>query len=329
MRFIQTITLCVILACSSRHASGFLDSLDVNPRWNFTNNNASFDTRNLAGKTTVEVIDGQADLSWFANAIEVANLQSALSQSGTFTTFAPTNGAFANLNQKYLKTLLTPPWILHLQELVIFQVTLARALYKNSFSNSMIITMINLENATFTVTKNPYNVEVWSKYTKGSKIISFDLAATNGVVQKVNKVLIPSFYRTNLMQLLSQFKDFSIMVSLIQSVPGLGKIVREGTVTLFAPTNKAWEALGKNKLNALKNNVNALKSLLEYHMLPIVLPTLQFKQNGKYTTYQGKNVTITIPASNSILLNDAKVVTVNALSRNGIGHALDKVLTIP
>jgi uncharacterized surface protein with fasciclin (FAS1) repeats len=272
--------------------------------------NSTRTSRHLQAKTTLSVIQGQSDLSTFANAIRVGNLQNALSQT-------------------YLKTLLTAPWILHLQELVIYHVNIARALFKNNFSNGMIITMINLENATISVTKNPFNIQINSLYTKGSNLIQFDFAASNGVVHKVNKVLIPTFYRTNLMRLITRFNDFTTMVSLLQTA-GLAKTVREGTaITVLAPTNKAWQALGQQKLNALKKNVKELRRVLRYHILPIVLPTLQFKKGAQYRTLQGSNVTFTFRDSNTLLFNDAKIITVNALARNGIGHAIDKVLTVP
>jgi uncharacterized surface protein with fasciclin (FAS1) repeats len=291
--------------------------------------NSTRTSRHLQAKTTLSVIQGQSDLSTFANAIRVGNLQNALSQTGSFTTFAPTNEAFSFISQAYLKTLLTAPWILHLQELVIYHVNIARALFKNNFSNGMIITMINLENATISVTKNPFNIQINSLYTKGSNLIQFDFAASNGVVHKVNKVLIPTFYRTNLMRLITRFNDFTTMVSLLQTA-GLAKTVREGTaITVLAPTNKAWQALGQQKLNALKKNVKELRRVLRYHILPIVLPTLQFKKGAQYRTLQGSNVTFTFRDSNTLLFNDAKIITVNALARNGIGHAIDKVLTVP
>jgi transforming growth factor-beta-induced protein len=333
MRFSQVIALSV-LACSQVFiiAAGFLDHLNETSRENFTLGETSFlpinTTRNLATQPITSVVAGQSDLSTFSTYIVTSNLQYALSQPGTFTVFAPTNGAFASLSQAYLKKLQTSPWILHLQELVIMHVTLARVLYKNSFSNGMIITTLGMENATVTVTKNPYNVRFTNQYTKKSDIISYDYGATNGVVQKVNRVLIPSFYRTNMMQLLKQYNDFSILVSLIQSVPGLGKTLKESDVTLFAPTNQAWQALGQNKLNSLKTNVKELKKLLQYHMLPNVVPTLQFKNNAKYTTIQGSKATLTVQNS-VVYFNDAKIVTGNALARNGIGHALNKVLTLP
>ena len=191
--------------------------------------------------------------------------------------------------------------------------------------------MINIENITVSVSQNPYNVRITSQFTTGSDIVEFDLKASNGVVQKVDRVFLPKFYRTTLNQLINQFNDFSITASLINSVPSvLARLSKDGSYTLLAPTNKAWQALGTTKLEALQDpdNIDELKSILRYHILPIVLPNIQFR-NQEYTTLQGSNVTVTIQNSNTILFNNVQVIQVNALARNGIGHGIQGVLSIP
>lgn len=283
-----------------------------------------------SGNTIANVIESQPNLSTLTNAVEVANLKTALSQPGTFTMFAPVNAAFDKLNQAYLARLLTPNWILHLQDLLLFHVTLAAALYADNFSNNMIITMINLENVTTTVSKTPLKVTFSSPNTPGSSIIEFDLAASNGVVQEVNEVFLPEYISTNLIQLLGQFPSLSTTLSLINSVPDLAKTLTTGAFTILAPTNDAWNGLPNGRLEFLRNpaNVNELRRLLQYQTLVTVLPTLRM-QNRQYVTLEGSNVTLTIVSPNDILFNDAQAVLVNALANNGIVIAINGVLSIP
>ena len=91
-------------------------------------------------------------------------------------------------------------------------------------------------------------------------------------------------------------------------------------VTIFAPTNEAFAAIGN-----IANNLStqALGDLLKYHA---VLGTVAYSRglrNG--TTVQaasGQNLTISI-INGTVFINSAKVVVADVLVSNGVVHIID------
>ena len=81
--------------------------------------------RELQSLPTIDdIILTDSNLTTLAAAFEAAQLVDRLCTTCNFTAFAPTNDAFAAIDQEFLTTLLTPSWILHLQNLLAFHIIL-------------------------------------------------------------------------------------------------------------------------------------------------------------------------------------------------------------
>ncbi|KAI2508388.1 transforming growth factor-beta-induced protein [Fragilaria crotonensis] len=98
--------------------------------------------------------------------------------------------------------------------------------------------------------------------------------------------------------------------------------------TIFAPTNKAFDALGKDTVSALLKRPKALKSILLYHTVSGSVLKSDLKNSGSVKTLQGSNVHYTFNGTR-LIINDSRVIEANILAANGIVHAIDKMLTIP
>ena len=128
--------------------------------------------------------------------------------------------------------------------------------------------------------------------------------------------------------------DFSTLVSLVDAA-GLGDILKgEGTYTLFAPTNDAFEAaLGTMPDGFLEDlllpeNVGTLQSILGYHALNTTLFAKDLV-SGSVDTMNGESVMISVAEDGSVMVNDANVAIADIKASNGVIHVVDAVLVPP
>lgn len=96
-------------------------------------------------------------------------------------------------------------------------------------------------------------------------------------------------------------------------------------VTIFAPANSAFQAIG----SALGNlTADQLSGILEYHVLNGTLAySTDLKNDTQYTAVDGRNITVRIE-NGSVFVDSARVVTPNLLVANGVVHVIDKYVLI-
>jgi transforming growth factor-beta-induced protein len=201
--------------------------------------------------TVFEVVANQSDLTNLTAAATAAGLQNALCIECDYTLFAPTDEAFGKLNAKLLAKLLTPPWVLHLTQVLANHATTPD--FGGVVAADLVsgpVPMLSGENVTVTVGDTVTIASVGSP--DDATVIETDLMADNGVIHKVDGVLLPSFVSTDLIGLAnsSLSGDFTSLFKYFEVIGGqalLGAIGDEG-VTVFAPTDEAFAALGEETL---------------------------------------------------------------------------------
>ena len=105
----------------------------------------------------------------------------------------------------------------------------------------------------------------------------------------------------------------------------LASTVSRNRLTVFAPTDKAFEAIGLNKKNIA--DVPGIVDILLYHVVgqPVYSSDLS---SGPVETVQGTDVIVNVDGDN-VLVNNAIVTIADIKARNGVIHVLDSVLSIP
>ncbi|EMR04761.1 fasciclin domain-containing protein [Cesiribacter andamanensis] len=114
----------------------------------------------------------------------------------------------------------------------------------------------------------------------------------------------------------------TLTVALAKS--GLMGTVASQQLTLFAPTDEAFAALGLNKQNI--GSVPNLREILLYHAVAGKVYAADLS-NGFVPTLNGAAVEITL--GSSVMVNSATVVLADIKARNGVLHAIDQVLLPP
>merc|ERR1711935_1324966 len=141
-------------------------------------------TLGAAEKNIVELAAGIPDLSTLVTALKAGKLVTALSGTGPFTVFAPTNEAFAALPAATLASLLKPANIKELDAILEYHVIAGAAVRAEDLKASQDVK--TLEGQKLHITKAAGSVTV-----QKVKVIQADVAATNGVVHVINGVLTP------------------------------------------------------------------------------------------------------------------------------------------
>jgi uncharacterized surface protein with fasciclin (FAS1) repeats len=101
----------------------------------------------------------------------------------------------------------------------------------------------------------------------------------------------------------------------------------EGPITVFAPTDDAWDAVGEEALEPYMRDPERLSTLLKRHVVVgPVEPTDRTEQEIEVETLAGEEIAVDFGAEPIEVGEDARVVEAGIEASNGIIHAIDDVL---
>ena len=267
--------------------------------------------------------------STLVSAVVKANLVDALSATGPFTVFAPTNDAFA--------TLLSDLGASSLDDLTAEQLT-PILLYHVAAGNNVSTGLSTGTVATLN-TEASLNIDASNGVTinGNTNVIIADVQSTNGVVHAIDKVLIPNSPDSgkSIVDIALETDAFSTLVAALTKADLVSALQGDGPFTVFAPTNDAFAAL----LNDL--GVSSLDDLTAEQLTPILLYHVvsgdvrsDALSNGYVSTLSdgpnGTKVSLSVDITNGVMLNNSiNVTTADVEATNGVIHIIDKVLLPP
>ena len=124
-------------------------------------------------------------------------------------------------------------------------------------------------------------------------------------------------------------KQFSTLAKLVKLAGLTSTFAGRGPITVFAPTNDAFAKLPKATLDALAKDPKKLKAVLLYHvsqgkvnsemvkaMSGVEMPKMVGGGEVKFALQDGV-----------LYANEAKVITADIVTKNGVVHVIDTVLT--
>jgi len=98
-----------------------------------------------------------------------------------------------------------------------------------------------------------------------------------------------------------------------------------GSLTLFAPTDAAFNLLPAGTVTALLNDIPQLTDILKHHVVGASVMSGMLSNNQIVTTLLGTDVTVTINA-NGVFIDNAQVIVADIVADNGVVHVIDAVL---
>jgi uncharacterized surface protein with fasciclin (FAS1) repeats len=284
--------------------------------------------------TIANIVVNSDNFSTLESAVIKADLAATLNSTGPFTVFAPDNAAFTASG-------ITPATLNSLTadqvESILLYHTLAsevKAVNVPAGPNAKVVTASG--DSVF-VTKNASGV-----FVNGVKVTQADIDATNGVIHKIERVLMPPVGNI----VATAQVPGSGLDSLVKAVvtastapggdPTIVTALQNNTLTVFAPNNAAFTqlltALGLNNISNIP--IGTLVAVLKYHLVPGRAFSSDLA-NGSLTMAAGGSTTINLTNGSTggptitgtgNAGNRSNIVAANIMARNGVVHVIDRVL---
>ncbi len=126
--------------------------------------------------------------------------------------------------------------------------------------------------------------------------------------------------------------QFSTLVTAAQTADLVGALDDEdATLTLFAPTNDAFDKLGQDTITALLSDTDQLTDILQYHLISgaAVEATAAIASAGsKIEMANGDEAALSL-SGDDLLLNLSTITVTDIQASNGVIHVIDTVLQPP
>lgn len=278
----------------------------------------------------VEIAQGNSNLtSLVAALVKFDDLVAALSGSGSFTVFAPTNGAFANLLTTLNYGSLDEVPEETLKQILQYHVLSTEIRAEDLADRQTSTTLLTGESLTFTLVNTVANIN-------GTPLIDANIEATNGIVHVIDEVLVPESLLApagptqNIVELAQGSADLSILVEALVKFDDLVAALSDadGNYTVFAPTNDAFAALlgviGQTSLDDIPEDV--LKRVLSYHVVAGTVAKSTDLTDGQMISTFLDGEEVTVSKGDNVQINASTVVTADVEGTNGVVHIVDAVL---
>lgn len=121
--------------------------------------------------------------------------------------------------------------------------------------------------------------------------------------------------------------SFKTLVSAVTAAELVETLSGTGPFTVFAPLDEAFEALPDGTVDSLvlPENKEKLQGILTYHVLAGKVLSTDLTDGMVAKTVNGEEITVDIE-DGVVTVNDAKVVTADIETDNGVIHVINKVI---
>ncbi|KAK4814798.1 hypothetical protein QYF61_027243 [Mycteria americana] len=246
-----------------------------------------------------------------------SNLRPEIEGPGSFTIFAPSNEAWASLSAETLDSLVSNVNIELLNALRYHMVNkrvltddLKHGTTLNSMYQDLPIQIHHYPNGIVTV--------------NCARLLKADHHATNGVVHVIDKVIATT---TNSIQQIIETEESLETLRAAVAASDLNSLLEsEGQYTLLAPTNEAFEKIPRETLNRILGDPEALRDLLNHHILKSAMCAEAIIAGLTMETLEG--TTLDVGCSGEELTLNGKPIIANkdVLATNGVIHFVNELL---
>jgi uncharacterized surface protein with fasciclin (FAS1) repeats len=148
--------------------------------------------------------------------------------------------------------------------------------------------------------------------------------AAAGMVGTIS-VNVPS---NSIYDIVSNSSDHTTLKVAIDACALDGVLSDPGSLTLFAPTDAAFNLLPAGTVTALLADIPTLTDILKHHVVGASVMSTMLSNNQVVTTLLGTDVTVTIN-SMGVFIENAMVTVADIVADNGVVHVIDAVLLPP
>ncbi len=273
-----------------------------------------------ADKDIVDTAVAAGKFTKLAAALGAADLVGALKGPGPFTVFAPSDEAFAKLPAGTVETLLKPENKAKLASILTFHVVKGKV---------MAADVVKIKGAeTLNGQRVDVKVDGSTVSIDSSKVVTADIACSNGVIHVIDTVLMP--VSDNIPAVADKAGKFKTLLKAVKEAGLVETLSGTGPFTVFAPTDEAFDKLPKGTIADLlkPENKATLAGILTYHVIPGRVYSEAAVAAKSAKTVQG--ATVAIKANDKgAFVNDSKIIATDVDASNGVIHIIDTVLMPP
>lgn len=277
------------------------------------------------GPSLSEYLASKSNLSLFSALVDKAQLQSFKDGPGPFTWFVPTNDAMtaAGVSQDSINRMTAGQAnFLALYQLINGLVTTTDMVAQNSFPRATQISS----------TQNVYLGQMNdSFYVNGTRIITPNVAISNGIVHVVERLNVPP--RGNIQGVLGGTGQHALFIAALTRAGRWTALGTTSVFTVFAPTDAAMSAAGYTTTSINAATVGKMDSLVRYHMFSGArLFTNDVANRTTPGTFLGATRTLMGSSNGRQIRGKTNAAPVNItrsdiLATNGVVHVIDGILT--
>ena len=286
---------------------------------------------------------------------EDSDLIGTLSTEGPFTVFAPTNEAFTALlgsldGFETLEDFDTDEEKALLAQILQYHVVAGVAAASTDLSEGQTITTVQGEDIAISLEGGVF---IDDATDANAEVVLADVAASNGIVHVINKVLLPQAVidalsgeaeeeeeetSETLVDIVVASESLTVLEAAVIKAGLAETLSGEGPFTVFAPTDDAFVAL----LDALGDDYNSLDdfdteeelalltNILLYHVVPAQVLAADLSEGSVATALMDNSIEV-IASEETFVIGDASETNANItgtdiLASNGVAHTIDKVL---
>ncbi|XP_041846257.1 transforming growth factor-beta-induced protein ig-h3 isoform X2 [Melanotaenia boesemani] len=257
-----------------------------------------------SAKTLLELAEGSS-VSTATRLFVEAGLTSHLTGSEALTMLAPLNDAFKGSMR------MTPD----MRKLMTNHILKEQLSSKSLYHGQELETLGGLKLRVF-VYRNNLCIE-------NACIAAHDKTGRYASMFTVDKVLSPPM--GTVMDVLKADDRFSMLVGAIQTAGMTELLNQQGALTLFAPTNDAFNTLPQAELSRMLRRPQELSGVLRYHLGEGLLVSGGVGSHTRLTPLQGDKLELGM-RNFTIYVNKIPVIDADLMATNGVVHAVGSII---
>ncbi|MCB9654668.1 MAG: fasciclin domain-containing protein [Deltaproteobacteria bacterium] len=273
--------------------------------------------------TILEAASASSDLSTLVAAVVASSssVQSALA-SGPITVFAPVNSAFAALPAADLEALLADQQAL---DAVLTYHVVAGQVLSSDLSDGQTLTTAG--GKTLRVAIGTSGATLTDESGNVVNVTGADLRLLNGTVHLIDGVLMPAAASLgNIVEVADAAGTFSTLLGAASSAGLAGTLATTNGLTVFAPTNAAFSALGVDLASV---DEGVIENILLHHVVQGSLESSEVVGETSLLTLAGTALAVDTTGANVKIGGAALSSTLDVEASNGIIHVMNEVIVPP
>jgi uncharacterized surface protein with fasciclin (FAS1) repeats len=282
----------------------------------------------------LELLEDSGRFTTLLSLLETAGLAETIAQGRPLTLLAPNDDAFAALDPALVDAVLADPEGL-LRTVLLYHVLGG---WKNLAELQRMTTAETVEGRPIIVRDLSRGERAGIQARRGARtphvndarVLRRNWRATNGIVHELAGVLVPPEEPAevrSLVDVLVLDGRFATLLAAVEAAGLAGALSGDDDLTLFAPTDAAFEKLGAQTVESLlaEPGLATLTDVLLYHVAPEGRRLGDLLAEGAVETLQGSSVAVAA-RNRATFVGASRVVNSDLIAPNGVIQVIDAVL---